>query len=80
MSFSDRPSYGSWQHVGCFLLGFVLLIGNALFLMSWYLTIWDPSTDTYRSLGAVDLMVPAVWLASAGLIGLYVRFVMRDRP
>lgn len=79
MSFIDRPSYGSWQHVGCFLLGFVLLIANALFLLSWYLTLWDPSTDTYRPLGAVDLLVPAVWLASIGLIRLYVRFVMRDK-
>jgi hypothetical protein len=78
MSFSDRPSYGSWQQVGCFILGFVLLVTNALFLAFWYLTFWDLSTGEYRSLVLADLIVPAVWLVSIALLRLYVRLLMRD--
>jgi len=79
MSFTDRPTYGSWKQVGCFLLGFVVAVADALVLMTWFLSFWDPSTDTYRSAGLLDLVFPALLLASALPLWLYVRLVMRDK-
>ena len=80
MSFSDTPSYGDWRHiVGCMLFG-ALFIANVLFLVVWYLSYWDVSTDTYRSLTGLDfILVPGVPLASLALAFAYVRWAMRDR-
>ena len=80
MSFSDRPSYGDWRHVlGCLLFG-VLFIANVLFLLTWYLSFWDLSTDTYRSLTILDfILVPGVPLASLAITFAYVRWATRDR-
>jgi uncharacterized BrkB/YihY/UPF0761 family membrane protein len=78
VSFSDQPTYGSWKHIGCFLLGVVLLLGNGLFLLSWYFTYYDLSTQTYRPLALLDLIVPVVIVASAVLLWLYYRFLLRD--
>lgn len=79
MSFSEKSSFGGWKNIGCFLLGLLLGIGNTLFLIMWYFTLYDTSTDTYRSLVMLDLFVPTVLLASAAMLWLYIRFVMRDK-
>ena len=80
MSFSDQPSYGSWRHIGCFLVGIIVLGGNAIFLLSWYFTYYDLSTREYRHLGLADLIVPAVLVISAWLLRTAYGFLLRDRP
>lgn len=56
MSFSDRPSYGSWRYAISFLGCGLLLMGNLLAFATWYLTYWDLSTDTYRTLTVWDAL------------------------
>ena len=77
MSFSDQPNNGG-RRIGCLLLGILLATANVLVLFVWYLNYLDLA-GIQRSFGFVDLIVPVVWLASAVLLWLYVRFVMRDK-
>ena len=79
MSYSERRSCHNWRHVvGCLLFG-ALFVGNGFFLLTWYLSYWDMSSDTYRPLTILDfLIVPSVPLASFAVAFAYVRWALRD--
>jgi len=79
VSFSDRPNYGSWRHIDCFIIGSAIMVVNALFLLSWYFTYYDLSTQEYLQLGFRDLIVPAMLTLSAGLLWLIYRLLLRDK-
>ena len=78
MSYSDQPTFRSWRNIGCAVLVLGLLVTNALFLLSWYFTYYDISTDQYRLLTVYDLIVPAVLATSVGIVWLYYRLLLRD--
>jgi hypothetical protein len=78
VSFTDQPKFRSWRHIGCAIIVLLLLIANALFLLGWYLTYYDVSTDQYRALTINDLIVPIVIAGSCGIVWLYYRFLLRD--
>jgi hypothetical protein len=61
------------------LLGGVIIFGIALFLLSWYFTVYDLGTSEYRQLGTTDLIVPLVVVASAFLFRFTYRFLLRDK-
>ena len=79
MSYRDQTSMGNWRHIiGCLLFG-ALIVGNLFFLLTWYLSYWDLSTDTYRPLTMWDfLLVPGVPLISLAIAFAYVRWAIRD--
>ena len=79
MSFLDQPTYGSWKHIGCFVFGCSIMLGNVLFLLSWYFTYYDLRTQEYRQFGFQDLIVPAVLFASAWMLWLLYRLLLRDK-
>ncbi len=79
VSFSDRPGYGTWQKIGCFVLFLVLVFSNLTLLLAWSLSFWDPSTDTYRALTFLDfVLVPGALIISALILRVYWRIFLKD--
>ncbi len=79
MSFSDRPGYGSWQHVLGFVLAFFLVMVNLLVFAGWLLSFYDLSTEEVRSLHWLDfVVVPGTLLLTLGIIKLHLRYIVRD--
>lgn len=79
MSYNNRRPFGDWRHaLGCLLFA-ALFVANVLFLLTWYLSYWDMSTDTYRALTIRDfILVPSVPLCSFAIAFAYVRWSIRD--
>ena len=80
MSFSDKPTFSDWRYLlGCAII-VLLLIGNAFGLLSWYLTFWDLSTDTYRALTVWDVaFVIGLPATSMLLLKLYYKWALKGR-
>jgi hypothetical protein len=74
VSYRDRPSNGSAQHIGCMLLGSVLLLINFFVFATWYFSFWDLSTDTYRPVVFLDfVIVPGTVVGSFLLLRFYLK-------
>ncbi len=79
MSFSDRPGYGSWQHILGFVLAFFLIMANLLVFAGWLFSFYDLSTGEVRGLHWLDfVVVPGALLLTLGIIKLHLRYIVRD--
>ncbi len=79
MSYADGAASRSWRYIGCFLLGMFLSLVTLIVAASWYLSFWDPSTDTYRAVMIADfLVVPGTVTGSVLILRFYFQKFMRD--